>query len=437
VHLLRRAGFGGTASEIDAYGALGFEAAVDRLVSYEAVPNDALEERVVGLEAELDLTRLASVQTIWLFRMLRTAHPLKEKMTLFWHDHFATANTKVGRPALMYDQNKLLRANALGSFRTLLAAIARDPAMLRWLDGNANRKQAPNENFARELMELFTMGIGSYTEEDVREAARAFTGWFVDRNFEFAFNRNQHDFGEKTVLGQRGPWDGEDILDIILGQPATARHIAGKLFRFFVHDHPTAQAIEQLAAAFRDSGHSVREIVRRILLSAEFSSEDAFHAVVKSPVELLIGAMKQLDVDEYTRGAAGSLRRMGMDLFNPPNVAGWEWGLGWMGTDTLLERMNTAAALTTQRGANAHLGLDPVALVRQLGARTPTQIVDGVASLLVDDDIPSTLREALVKSVAEGYTGRPQAFTNDPTRVDRAVRGLVHLVMCTPVYQMA
>src|SRR5581483_405237 len=272
-HLLRRAGFGGSPDEIRSYAGMDFDQAVDHLVDYDAVANDALEASVADLEETLGTARLPAIQHIWLHRMLSTARPLEEKMTLFWHDHFATANYKVGRPPAMYAQIGLLRANAMADFGTLLRAVSRDPAMLRWLDNNTNRKSSPNENYARELMELFTLGSGNYTELDVREAARAFTGWFFNRDGEFVFNRNQHDFGEKTFLGQTGPWDGDDVLDIILQQPAAAPFIAEKLYRFFVHDHPSSDTIARLADQFRASGYSIRELVRAILHSPDFLSD--------------------------------------------------------------------------------------------------------------------------------------------------------------------
>lgn len=435
--LLRRAGFGGSPGEIDAHAQMGFDAAVDRLVDFERVPNDELEARVAAMESELDLTRLPASQAIWLYRMLHTARPLEEKMTLFWHDHFATANYKVGRPAAMYAQNAFFRANALGSFREILAGISRDPAMLRWLDGNANRKGKPNENYARELLELFTMGVGNYSEEDVRAAARAFTGWFFDRSLSFVFNPNQHDFGEKAFLGRVGPWDGDDVIGIILDQPATARYMATKLFTFFVHDHPAPDTVERLAEVLRRNGYSVRELVRTIFRSPEFSSPEAYHALVRSPVELLIGTMKLLGVDEYARSTPAVLGRMGMVLFNPPNVAGWDWGAAWISSATLLERLNAASDLTAQRGENAGLGMDPTAWLQRVEARTPAQIVDGLLDLLVDGDAPTATRNGLLAYLNDGFSGPPESFIDDERRVDRAVRGVAHLIMCTPVYQMS
>ncbi len=436
-HLLRRAGFGGTPNELKAYRQLGFDAAVAQLVDYERVPNDALEAQVAELEEQLDLTKLPSVQQIWLLRMLLTAHPLEEKMTLFWHNHFATANYKVGNAEAMYAQNQFLRANALGDFRAMLRGISRDPAMLRWLDGNQNRKGSPNENYARELMELFTLGIGNYTEDDVREVARAFTGWFVDRDQGFVFNANQHDFEDKTILGQTGPWDGDDALDIILDQSAAAQHLAEKLFTFFVHDHPTPSTLSRLANLFRESQYSVRELVRAILHSPEFSSAEAMRARVKSPVEFLVGAMKQLEIDTYLPNAPGLLRQMGMDLFNPPNVGGWEWGLGWISSATLLNRLNVASGLTTQRGANAGFGMDPALTLRTIGAKTPEETVDGLLDLLMDGDAQPAARARLLAYMTDGYNGGPQDFLADDERVDRTVRGVTHLIMAMPAYHLA
>jgi uncharacterized protein (DUF1800 family) len=436
-HLLRRAGFGASPGEISVYLGLGFDAAVDRLVDYDRVPNDDLDAQLAALEAQLDMTKLPAIQTVWLYRMLRTARPLEEKMTLFWHDHFATANAKVGRPPAMYAQNQLLRANAMGDFPTMLKGVSRDPAMLRWLDNNANRKSSPNENYARELMELFTMGPGNYTEEDVREGARAFTGWFFTREGAFAFNRNQHDPGNKTFLGRTGPWDGDDIIDIILEQPVTARFIAEKLFAFFVHDHPSPTAINRLADVFRGSGYSIRELVRAILRSPEFSSDDAYHALVKSPVEVVVGMLKAFEVGELQQGTPAMLNRMGMALFNPPNVAGWNWGTGWIGSATLLERVNASNQITIQRGDNVRYGMDPTAVTQKLGARTAQQVVDGLLDLLVDGDVSPAARGQLVQYMTAGYTGAPEAFLADRQRADRTIRGVAHLIMSMPVYQMA
>ncbi len=436
-HLLRRAGFGATPEETAVYAQLGFDAAVQRLIDYQGVPNDQVNAQVAAMEGQLDMTRLPSIQAIWMHRILNTARPLEEKMTLFWHNHFATANFKVGNPQAMYAQNALFRSNALGNFRDLINSVSRDPAMLRWLDSNSNRKASPNENFARELMELFTMGVGNYTETDVRESARAFTGWFYDRTQGFVFNRNQHDFAQKTFLGRTGEWDGDDIVNIILEQPVTAEFMVRKAFGFFVYDNPTPATVARLADVFRGSGYSTRELMRAILTSPEFSSDVAYHAVVKSPVDYLVGTMKNIDIGEYSREAVGQLQRMGMALYNPPDVSGWDWGTDWIGAATLLERLNLSNSVSTARGDNARFGLDPAALIRRLGARTPQQIVDGLLEMFVDGDVPSAVRDQIVAYMTRGYSGAPEAFTQDAARMDRAVRGAAHLVMTTPIYQMA
>jgi uncharacterized protein (DUF1800 family) len=384
------------------------------------------------MENSLDLNRIASEQTIWLYRMLHTARPLEEKMTLFWHNHFATSNTKVANAPAMYAQNQFLRANAMGSFRDLVAGISRDPAMIRWLDGNTNRKASPNENYARELMELFTMGVDTYTQADVKEAARAFTGWFFDRNQGFVFNRNQHDDGEKTFFGQTGPWGGDDIIGMILDRPVTAEFMARKVFTFFVHGHPEPSTVGRLADGFRGSGYSVRELVRSVLKSPEFSSAEAYHAVIKSPVDFLIGAMKALGVTEFARGAPASLQRMGMSLFNPPDVSGWEWGADWIGSATLLERLNAANGLTTARGDAAPSGMDPAVVGGRMGTASPEQLVDGMLNLLVDGDVPPQTRKSLIDYVAGAGRLSPGSAA-----FDRSVRGVAHLIMATPVYQMA
>jgi uncharacterized protein (DUF1800 family) len=436
-HLLRRAGFGATADETALYAQLGFDGAVQRLLDYQNVPNNQVDSQVTAMEGQLDMTRLPSIQAIWLYRILNTQRPLEEKMMLFWHNLFATANFKVGNPQLMYAQHALFRTNALGSFRDLLYGVSRDPAMLRWLDSNSNRKASPNENYARELMELFTLGVGNYTETDVRESARAFTGWFYDRNQGFLFNRNQHDFGQKTFLGRTGDWDGDDIVNIILEQPAAAEFMARKFFNFFVHDHSTPSTVARLADTFRGSGYSTRELMRAILTSPEFSSDEAYHAVVKSPVDYLVGTMKTIGIGEYSREAVGQLQRMGMALYNPPDVSGWDWGTDWIGAATLLDRLNAANSFATARGDNARFGLDPAALVQRLGARTPQQIADGLLNMFVDGDVPQAVRDQIVAYMTRGYSGAPEAFTQDAARLDRTVRGAAHLVMTTPMYQMA
>ncbi len=446
-HLLRRAGFGSAPDELNMYLKLGWDAAVDRLVNYEQVPNKAADAKTASMEWDLlaswdpavtNQPPLNGYVLIWLTRMLATARPLEEKMTLFWHNHFATANYKVANPPMMYDQNQLFRANALGNFPDLVLAVAKDPAMLRWLDSNSNRKAQPNENFARELMELFTLGVGNYSEDDVREAACAFTGWFLDPKLGFAFNQNQHDDGDKAFLGQTGPWNGDDVITILFQQPAAATFLATKLFKYFVHDDPSPSTVARLAEAFHSSGYNVRVLVKAILTSPDFTSDDADHNVVRSRVEWLIGTLKSLGVGELAGQAlVGSLHRMGMDLFNPPTVAGWDWGASWISSSTVLERFAAAMTVTSARGDNQQYGLDPAVFVPRSGAQTPEAVVDALLELLVDSDVSADTRSALIDYAQNGYDGEPDQFVADPARADRAVRGVADLIMATPIYQMA
>ena len=281
--------------------------------------------------------------------MIFTGHPLRERMTLFWHNHFATSQTKVENAGLMQRQNNLLRTHALGDFKALLTAIGKDPAMLIWLDSTANRKAHPNENYAREVMELFTLGRGHYSEKDVQEAARAFTGWFVVRD-RFREVPAQHDDGEKTVLGHTGKLRGDDLPPILLAQPACAEFLCGKLVREFISDVDPMPAplIAPLAQGFRESGYDIRVPVETILRSNLFFSPEIRRRRVKSPVEFAIGTVRALEVLKPTVQAdalAESCARMGQSLYAPPSVAGWEGGAAWANSTTMLSRANFALAL--------------------------------------------------------------------------------------------
>src|SRR5438132_7498829 len=245
-HLLRRAGFGATEAELDQYTALGFAGALDRLLNPEQVDDSATDQQLQPLSALLgDPRKIEPAKFWWLNRMLYTQRPLQEKVSLFWHGHFATANSKVNNAVLMLQQIQLFRDNGLGNFETLLQQVTRDPATLTWLDNRLNRKGAPNENYAREVQELFTVGIGNYTEQDIHEAARAFTGHTLDKGLAYVFNKGQHDTGQKTFQGQTGNFDADDILAILVRNPAAARFITTKLFTFFVYDNPDSSTIDR------------------------------------------------------------------------------------------------------------------------------------------------------------------------------------------------
>jgi uncharacterized protein (DUF1800 family) len=276
----------------------------------------------------------------WVREMLNTPSPLTERMTLFWHNHFTSGQDKVQYPQLMARQNLLLRRHALGNFGELLHDIAKDPAMLLYLDGASNRKGKPNENFAREVMELFTLGEGRYTQRDVAEAARAYTGWSLDPDTQaYVWRANQHDDGEKTVLGQTGAFNGDDVLDILLARPETATFVTTKLWREFISDTPDPARIEPIAARFRASGYDIEVALRGLFLGDAFWSDDHRGVLVKSPVEFVIGAVRAFDVGyDDTAPFVAQIRTLGENLFAPPNVKGWPGGAAWINSSTLLGR---------------------------------------------------------------------------------------------------
>ena len=269
-----------------------------------------------------------------------TPSPLAERMTLFWHNHFTSSQQKVRYARLMYRQNVLLREHALGNFATLLHAVSKDPAMIIYLDSATNRKDKPNENFAREVMELFTLGEGNYTEADIREAARAFTGWSLEQDtMEFRNRPFLHDSGDKTVLGQRGRFDGDDVLDILLAQPKAAEYIVGKMWREFVSPEPESVEVRRIAATFRDSRYDIRAALRELLLSAAFWKEANRAVLVKSPVEFVVGSLRQFDMSaDDVASLAMVMAGLGQNLFAPPNVKGWPGGEAWINSATLLAR---------------------------------------------------------------------------------------------------
>jgi uncharacterized protein (DUF1800 family) len=358
-HLLARTGFGGTPADIRELAKLDREAAVDRLLAggsrtaTTSPPADVLRalpppEGMKGLSFDrkkaLQQERREEAIELkgwWYEELLSTPSPLTERLTLFWHNHFTSSFHKVKWPALLYHQNVLLRYHALGSFRDLLFQIAKDPAMVLYLDTQSNHRDHPNENFARELFELFTLGEGHYTETDIKEAARAFTGWHIDFHHGggFAFNRRQHDGGVKQVLGKTGPFGGDDILAIVLDQPACARYLAAKLWREFISDEPDVREVERLAAQFRNGGYQIVPLLRGLLTLPQFWAPETRGALVKSPVELLVGTIRLLNLPiKDTTMLAKYGKRLGQDLFDPPNVKGWPGGVRWITSVTLLNR---------------------------------------------------------------------------------------------------
>jgi hypothetical protein len=390
-HLLERAGFGGTPAEIGALAQMTPEQAVRHLVDYRTVDNSHLrpfDESGVW-EADLDpfpVSRPATTEQAkargealgvevkpagnrpmqpvvnkffywlrasrletnragywWAQRMLTTHRPLEEKLALFWHGHFATSEEKVRDYRKMVRQLDLFYRHGNGNFRDLVIGVAQDPAMLAFLDAGVNVKGAPNENFAREIMELFTMGVGNYSEHDIREAARAFTGWnYV--NLDFVVNRDQHDDSVKTVLGQRGPLDGVQVIDVILAQPVTAEFLATKLYRFFVREEVSPEMRKQLGALLRDNRYEIAPLLTTLFLSHDFYSPPSYATRIKGPVELVVSTYKKLGLDAVpgVPDFNDTTAALGQQLFRPPTVAGWAQGRSWITPGLLLERGNFA-----------------------------------------------------------------------------------------------
>ncbi len=357
-HLLNRTGFAANAPEIIEFSTLTRDAAVTRLLGWsgKAPVKPAPEWTQAPYEPPPRLTQLSDagrkdyqrrlisegrdLKGWWMAQMLTTPSPLTEKMVLFWHNHFTSSLRKVRMPLLMYQQHMTLRRHALGNFRELLQAMARDPAMLVYLDGVANRKGQPNENFARELMELFTLGEGHYTEQDVKEAARAFTGWSIDRDTgEFRFRPAFHDDGMKTVLGVSGAHDGDAVLGILLARPETAEFIVAKLWREFVSAEPDVAEVRRIAGVFRKGGYDIRSALRELLNSDAFYAPRHRAGLVKSPVDVVVGTLRQfrMTVTDPLPYAL-TVGRLGQDLFAPPNVKGWPGGETWINATTLLSR---------------------------------------------------------------------------------------------------
>jgi uncharacterized protein (DUF1800 family) len=359
-YLLTRTGFAPTEAEVAQYAGKSRQQAVDALLSgtayaartppptvatAEIVPFHRLaNEMERAEERRRQIVHSMELRSWWLREMIETPTPLTERMTLFWHNHFATSQQKVRYTQLMYQQNRLLREHALGNFRQMLHAVSKDPAMLIYLDGANNRKEAPNENFAREVMELFVLGEasqgGNYTEQDIKEAAKAFTGWSLEReDFTYRFRPALHDTGEKTVFGRRGNFTGEQVLDMMLAKPEAANFIVGKLWREFVSPEPQSAEHQRIAAAFRASNYDIKVAMRELLLTPAFWDARNRGSLVKSPTELLVGTMRQFGFG-YSDTLPLAIRSasMGQNLLAPPNVKGWPGGTAWINSTTLLDR---------------------------------------------------------------------------------------------------
>ncbi|HMF15493.1 MAG TPA: DUF1800 domain-containing protein [Gemmataceae bacterium] len=479
-HLFRRAGFGANLEQLRDAVRSGFPTTLERVL--KGAPGadqrtnflDSVGERVARK------SNIYELRGWWLYAMLHTLHQLREKTTLFWHNHFVSSIAKVHRAELMFKQNRLLRQHALGKFGPFLLAVSKDPAMLVYLDSNSNVKGRPNENYAREVMELFSLGVGNYTEQDIREAARAFTGWHSDGD-EFEFAAALHDDGPKSIFGKTGNWNGDDVLRFCLEKQCAASFLVRKLYRFFVgeaHD-PPEMLLEPLANQFRKSEYDVALLVRTILGSRHFFSEHAYRQRIKSPVEFAVGAVlaaaSPAALAEGRVAQEGLINRtdsMGQPLFAPPNVKGWPGGKNWLNTSTVLARHNFALDISSanlpigrrpptnrfeeievqveedsfqaENAAKAGQGkaatankprpapspaLDIAAAVQREKPEKPAQLVQLLLELLLQGEIEKEARTKLEKFVADGNPEGPALAWR--------IRDAAHAIMTVPEYQLA
>jgi len=447
-HLWRRAAFGATNAELHATVEAGPDRAIDRLLAGRAdAAHDALWATMS--QAVRDGNNAGQLPALWLYRMLASPHPLREKMTLFWHNHFATSNLKVQNAGFMLGQYELMRRHAFGRFRPFLEDMSRDPAMMVWLDTTQSTRQQPNENYARELMELFSLGIQNvrrpgkrnYTEQDIREAARAFTGWRVDAG-QAVFRAADHDNSEKTVFQQRGRFGGDDIVRLCLEQESTAYFLCRKLFVFFVSETipPTAELLKPLATEFRRSDYNIAGLVERILRSNLFFSRTAYRSRVKSPVEFALGIVRALEGSGESRpgvgtvNLAGALEGLGQKLFYPPSVAGWDGGRAWLNGQSFLLRQNLALALTSATDNRFGRRCDPAALLR---AEAPEQQVDFFLRLFLQGDVPAATRQRLIDYASMAARQSYPAFWTSEDAAAQRVRAVCHLILCLPEFQLA
>lgn len=470
-HLFRRAGFGASPDEIERAVKEGYAATLERFLQGSA---ETAQREAMLADLGEELARDDEPEKLrgwWLYAMLHSGHPLREKLTLFWHNHFATSDSKVQSPLLMFRQNQTLRKHALAKFRPFLADMSRDVAMLLYLDSNENVKAHPNENYAREVMELFSLGVGNYTEKDVKEAARAFTGWHTDdEQRKYAFNADEHDDGVKTVLEKTGKWNGDDVLKIILDRPAASRFLVSKVYRDFVSEaDPPKELLEPLVERFRKSDYDIADLVKTVVSSRLFFSEHAWLKRIKSPVEFALGSIKAAWAGPVAPSAlVGDLDAMGQSLFAPPNVKGWPGGKVWLNNATLLARNNFAEFVAINAGPNQRRNqpAEPRALLSNAqfeiaqavppppklppeppgSEPEPPEAFD--SSIYARKKKGATPKEIIARLAEQFFPGginaraatKLEAFLADGNPKDkelnRRIRETAHAMMCMPEYQL-
>jgi len=426
-HLFRRAAFGANWDQLQQALSEGPQRTVDKLLKPQA-DTTAFNSTYDGYESSA-ASSTGSLQAWWLRRMIQTPHPLLEKMTLFWHSHFATSSDKVKNPKLMLQHIRLLRGQALNSFRDMLQAISHDPAMLIWLGADENRKALPNENFVRPLMEVFTLGPNYYTEQDVREAARAYSGWFVLKS-QLRYIPREHDSDIKDILGQKGNFNSDDVVRIMLKQPATSQMPVKKLYRWLIceTEQPDAAMITPLAESFAKD-YDILKLTETMLRSNLFFSRAAYRRRIKSPVEFAMGIVKPLEGIVSTTQLAQDLAGLGQNLYNPPTVNGWAGGRHWIDSATLVGRSNLALALLQGSGPYADK-LNPRAIANKHGCSTLKSAAQLLLDLFLQSDLTPDVHDTILKS-ALAQSG------NGIDDHEGTLRCFAHAVVALPEFQLA
>ena len=459
-HLMRRAGFGASRDELEERVDKGYEAVVEELL-YPGDPQNLPDDIIRRYHTEQAEMRLSDgAAAYWLYRMITSRCPLEEKLSLFWHSLFATGYSKLNQARALVNQIEMFRRHGMGSFPNLLVELSKDPAMIIWLDNNENHKDAINENYGRELLELFSMGIGNYTEDDIKECARAFTGWTLGNaeymamrasrdsiwpysriSWFYEYREGDHDDGEKTFLGETGRFNGEDIVEIIVRQEATAHFVCTRLFQFFAADDVDEAGEEAIGAMIRtyfDSNYEIRSILRTLFNSDYFKSEDARFARVKGPVELVVGAVKL--AGSYTAPTQGieqvarQAMYMGQGLLQPPSVEGWHEGVEWVDSGALVERVNFVAhELANVENPGVRKIIDRLA---REGVLSPEDLVDHCLDLLGPMEVSRETRASLVEYAS--HQGDLSLHDHQPgDEAEKRVGSLLSLATATKEFQLA
>lgn len=461
-HLMRRAGFGASRDELEGLAERGYANVVEDLLhpgEANAMPNDVIRR----YHSEMaEMRELNSAGAYWMYRMVTTQNQLEEKLALFWHGLFATGYSKLNQASALVNQIDTFRRHSLGSFQAMLVELSKDPAMIIWLDNHDNHKDNINENYGRELLELFAMGVGNYTEEDIKECARAFTGWTLGNaeymstrasrdsiwpysriNWHFNYRDYDHDDGEKTFLGHTGNFNGEDIIAIIVEQEATARFISTRLFQYFAADEvsPAGEAvIGEMMRSYFDSGHEIRSVLRTLFNSDYFKSEEARFARVKGPVELVVGAVRMAGTYREPTFGADQLARhtmyMGQGIFQPPSVEGWHEGAEWIDSGALVERVNfVGKELGDPGNPGVRAIIDRMAREAE-GPLSPQAQVAGCADLIGPLEISEGTRNSLHEFASQ--QGDAELRAGMRTEADeQRIANLLRLLTATREYQLA